>query len=239
MMDPDAQFRYWFQPGLPVTSVAPGTNLLVSGPTGSGARAIARDLVTAGTRHEGVLLVSADVGGQALLERLDETPELVTRSMLGIVDCVGATPDEHRRFRAHAEPISDPGDLTSIEIEFSLLYEKLAERDPRGIRVGLFSLSALLAHAPHQDVSRFLHMLTGRIIATDDLGVFVVDSTTQDARTVETMSRFCDGHVEVRDADGEGPELRVSGLDDQPETWTPVDDDVTVDAWEDVSSEKR
>lgn len=233
-MDPDSLSRYEFQPGLPIRGVAPGTNLLVSGPSASGAREIALDLITAATRHEGILLVSADVEGRALLDRLDEAPEPVTRSMLGIVDCAGMEPHEDRRFLAHAEPIADPGDLTAIEIEFSILYEKLAERDPRGIRIGLFSLSSLLTHAPLRDVSRFLHMLTGRIIATDDLGVFVIDSTTQDPRTVETMSRFCDGHVEVRDAD-EGLELRVTGLDDQPATWSPVDYDVETGEWEDAN----
>lgn len=236
-MTPDSEFRYEFSPGLPVPGVAPGTNLLVSGTAGRGARAIAIDLLAAASRREGMLIVSADVGGRPLLDRLDEGPYPVTRTMLGIVDCTGETHAEDRRFLPHAAPIADPGDLTSIEIEFSLLYEKLAGRDPRGIRTGLFSLSSLLAHAPLRDVSRFLHMLTGRVIATDDLGVFVIDSTTQDARTVETMSRFCDGHVEVQDADGGGIELRVTGLADHPEAWTPVDYDVPVDTWASVSSD--
>lgn len=231
-MDSDGQLSYEFLPGLPMRGVAPGTNLLVSGPSGSGAREVALDLLAAATRQEGILLISADVPARALLDRLDDSPQPVTRSMLGIVDCAGTPPHEDRRFIAHGEPISGPGDLTNIEIEFSILYDKLARQDPRGTRIGVFSLSSLLAHAPVRDVSRFLHMLTGRIIATDDLGVFVIDSTTRDARIVETMSRFCDGHVEVRDADG-ATELRVDGLDDQPAEWTRVEYDVQAD-WEET-----
>lgn len=237
MMDSNTQYRYEFPPGLSITGVTPGTNLLVSGPSSGGAREIALDLVTGATSQEATLLFSADVEGEALLERLDEAPEPVNRSMLGIVDCVGAPSEQDPRFRPHAEPISDPGDLTSIEIEFSLLYEKLAKRDPIGIRIGLFSLSSLLAHASVTDVSRFLHMLTGRTIATEDLGVFVVDSTAQDARTVETMSRFCDGHVEVREGDEAGLELRVSGMDKQPAEWTPVDYEVRTEEWGEMSAE--
>lgn len=236
-MDSDTQYRYEFPPGLSITGVTPGTNLLVSGPSGGGAREIALDLVTGATSQEATLLISADVEGEALLERLDEAPEPVNRSMLGIVDCAGTPSDQDPRFLPHAEPISDPGDLTSIEIEFSLLYEKLAKREPIGIRIGLFSLSSLLAHAPLTDVSRFLHMITGRIIATEDLGVFVVDSTEQDARTVDTMSQFCDGHVEVRGADDDGLELRVSGMDNQPESWTPVEYEVQTEEWGEVSPE--
>lgn len=229
-MTPD-QSIYEFQPGLPVPGVDPGTNLLVSGESGSGARQIGLELCTWATSKEGVLLVSADVEGRALLDRLDEIPRPVARSMLGIVDCSGMATHEDERFAAHSEPISHPGDLTATELEYSLLYEKLAARDPRGIRVGVFSLSSLLAHSPFRDVCRFLHMLTGRIIATDDLGVFVVDSTTQDRRIVETMRHFCDGHIEARDADGGGVELRVRGLDDRPEMWEPVDFDVPCDEW--------
>lgn len=234
-MDSDADFVYEFPPGLSVSGLTPGTNVLVSGPPGSGARSVALDLVTASSQREGVLLVSADVEGQALLDHLDDVGPPVTRSMLGIVDCTGSAPSTDRRFTAHAAPISDPGDLTNIEIEFSLLYEKLADGDPRGVRIGFFSLSSVLDHASYRDVARFLHMLSGRIIATGDLGVFVVDSSAQDDRTIETMRRFCDGHVEVRARDGGGVELRVGGLDDQPETWTPVDYDLPMDALEDAS----
>lgn len=236
MMDSDTQYRYEFPPGLPLRGVGPGTNLLVSGPSGSGARDIALDLVTPATGQEASLLVSADIEAGSLLDRLDETPGPIDRSMLGIVDCAGPATDRDPRFSPHTEPISDPGDLTAIEIEFSLLYEKLAQREPTGIRIGLFSLSSMLAHAQLRDVSRFVHMLTGRIIATDDLGVFVVDSTAQDARTVDAMSQFCDGHVEVREGE-DGLDIRVAGLDDHPAEWAPVDYDVRTEAWDEASAE--
>lgn len=235
-MDSDTQYRYEFPPGLPLGGVGPGTNLLVSGPSGSGARDIALDLVKPATSQEASLLVSADIEAGSLLDRLDGTPGPIDRSMLGIVDCAGPSTERDPRFSPHAEPISDPGDLTAIEIEFSLLYEKLAQREPTGIRIGLFSLSSMLAHAQLGDVSRFVHMLTGRIIATGDLGVFVVDSTAQDARTVDAMSQFCDGHVEVREAE-DGLNVRVAGLDDHAAEWAPVDYEVRTEAWDEASAE--
>lgn len=236
-MEPDPKFRYGFQPKLPISEVRPGTNFLVSGSSTNGAREIALDLVTSESENVATLIVSADVEGQALLEYLEDGSRAVDRSMLGVVDCSEGSADEDKRFSAHDETISGPGDLTALEMEFSILYEKLVGLDPDEIRIGLISLSPLLAHAPIKEVSRFLHMLTGRIIATGDLGVFVVDSTKEDPETVETMSQFCDGHVEVRETTQDRVELRVSGLPDQPTDWTPVEYDVPLDRWTARSAE--
>lgn len=254
--------RYEFAPGLPVPGVRAGTNLLVSGPATDGAREIALDLLTTGSRREGVLLLSADGPADALLARVGDLPQPIDRSMLGIVDCSdrdeearsaqddptpgGGGPGggdreargDDRRFAAHAAPIAGPGDLGHIEVEFSLLYEKIRARDADGVRIGLFSLSALLEYAELRDVSRFLHVLTGRIIATDDLGVFLIDSTRQDERTVETLGRFCDGHVEVRPGDTDRLETRVTGLSDQPAEWAPVEYEVPSLAAEDSPAER-
>jgi hypothetical protein len=230
-------FRYEFQLGLPVEGAEPGTNLLVSGPSAEVARELALDLLTAAPSDESLLLLSADVGGRELLDRLDDSPRLVDRSRLGVVDCAGMGDGEDRRFATHGDPISHPGDLTSIEVEFSLLYEKLAASNPRGVRVGLFSLSALLAHAPLREVSRFVHMLTGRVIATDDLGVFVVDAAREPPETVETMSHFCDRHIRVRRGE-DGLELRVERRAGEADGWTAVDYDVGGLGWGDDAAER-
>lgn len=220
-MSREGGFRYEFPAGLPVSGVAPGTNLLVSGPSPAGARQVALELLTTGSEGEATLVVSADESGRELLDRLDDPPRPLERSMLGVVDCVGSA-DDDRRFPAHTRPISHPGDLSAIEVELSILYEKLVARDPAGVRVGLVSLSALLAHGSFREVSRFFHMLTGRVIATDDLGVFLLDSTVEDRETVETMRHYCDAHLQVRAEDG-ALELRATGLDAELETWSPVE----------------
>lgn len=226
-------FRYQFQVGLPLEEAEPGTNLLVSGSPHEVAEALALDLLTAATSEERLLFLSADVEGRSLLEHLDDSARLLDRSQLGILDCTGTTDHEDERFITHTEPIANPGDLTSIEVEFSILYEKLAAGSPDGVRIGLLSLSPLLAHASLREVSRFVHMLTGRIIATGDLGVFVVDSSREDARTVETMSHFCDRHIRVRTDDDGGLELREEHRGGEQGAWTTVDYDVGGLGWGD------
>ncbi|WP_276259706.1 DUF7504 family protein [Haloglomus litoreum] len=224
-------FRYEFQPGIPLEAAAPGTNLLVSSPSGVLARELALDLLAAGSGQESLLLVAADLDGRGLLDRLDRPARSVDRSRLGIVDCTGPGDRDEERFTTHGEPISNPGDLTSIEVEFSLLYEKIAA-EASHVRIGLLSLSSLLAHASLREVSRFVHMLTGRIIATDDLGVFAVDASLTDERTVETLSHFCDRHVQVRNGGDGGVELRVDERMAEPGAWAPLDHAVGGEDWD-------
>lgn len=218
-MTQDARRQFEFPSSVPVDGVGPGTNIMVGGPSGSGARDVALQLVAATRSDEGTLLVSADVGGRALLERTDDVLGQVDRSRLALVDSAGFG-DDQRRFAEHAESIDDPGDLMAIQMELSVLYETLVERGLDRIRTGVFSVSSLLAHADLREVSRFVHMLTGRVIATEDLGVFVVDSAMQDDRTIDAIEQFCDLTVDVRDGDGDGLELRVRGHDASPEAWT-------------------
>jgi uncharacterized cupin superfamily protein len=214
-MRQNSQYRYEFPAGVPLESVPPGTNLLVVGP--GRARDVALGLSTP-AGDEGTLLVSTALDGRSLLDRYEAVAGPPDRSRLGVVDCTGGDSDQ-QRFEAHLEPIAHPGDLTGIKIEFSMLYETLAGQGIEGIRIGLFSASEMAKHADLRDVSRFVHMLTGRVIATDDLGVVVVDTATDD-RVVEQLARFCDARVDVREEPG--LELRVQGLADQPGEWTDV-----------------
>lgn len=212
-MSQESHSTYEFQPDLPLEGVEAGTNILVSGPSESGAREVAlRLVVTGAARNEGLLLVSADVSGRSLLERCESIGTPLDRTRLGIVDCAGAGVDDQQRFSGHLESIQGPGDLNAIGRQLSILYETLAEKDLDGTRIGVFSVSSLLLHAPLRRVSRFVHMLTGRVIATGDLGVFLVDSAAGDRRATETLERFCDRRVTVRREDDGRPAVRVDEI---------------------------
>ena len=223
-MKSDARSDFRFPAGFSLDGVGPGTNVMVSGPSGRGARDVALRIAMASLDEddEGVLLLSADVSGRSLLERAEAAAGPIDRSRIGVVDCSGME-DDQQRFDEHGESIDDPGDLMHIEMEFSTLYETLVERGFARVRLGVFSVSSLLAHADLRTVSRFVHMLTGRIIATDDLGVFVVDETIQAGCTVDAIERYCDGTIDVRDGeDGDEFEVRIRGFAAEPGSWTPV-----------------
>lgn len=208
------------------TDFPPGTNVLVSGPSGRGARDVALRLVLSDLAPgEAAILLSADVGGSALLQRAENAAGPIDRTRIGVVDCSGFD-DEQERFKQRGEPIDDPGDLRSIEMEFSALYETLVEQGYDRVCIGVFSISSLLAHTDLQSVSRFVHMLTGRVIATNDAGVFVVDASMQDNQTIDAIEKYCDGSVDVRDEASGGRQFRTRGLGTRQPSWTaiPADD---------------
>jgi hypothetical protein len=58
-------------------------------------------------------------------------------------------------------------------------------------------------------VFRFLHVFTGRIQSVDGLGLFCIDSTAHDERTMNTLKQLFDGIV-TTDEDAE-PSIRLPG----------------------------
>jgi len=211
--------RFGFPEPLLPDGVKPGSNILVVGSADSGARELALGLLAVESyRNEGQLLLSADICGRDLLEEAAAATGTFDPSRAAVIDCSGIVDEEHR-FDHHNSDIDGPGDLLGIEMEFATLYETLRESGYERVRIGVFSVSSLLADADLRTVSRFVHMLTGRIIATGDLGVFHIDSSRDDAVTVDVMERFCDRRIDVRRAEDGTVELRSEGHGETAEAW--------------------
>ncbi|MDS0260325.1 hypothetical protein NDI56_13050 [Haloarcula sp. S1CR25-12] len=217
--------RFGFPAPLFPDGVEPGTNILVKGPADSGAREVALRLTQPEPyRNEGRLLLSADVSGRHLLDRAREVSDGVDPERVGVVDCSGIADEDHRF--DHHDHIEGPGDVMAIEMAVATLYETLRAKGFDRIRVGLFSVSAMLAHSDLRTVSRFIHMLTGRIIATGDLGVFYIDSSLDGDVSVEVVEHFCECTVEVRRRDDD-VELRESDFRGGSSDWRPLDPQAT------------
>lgn len=205
-------------PDLPVGAIDPGTTVLVAGPSMGNARTLALRLLSAGERpEEGSLVITTNKSGEKLLRDCERTWGALDSSRLGIVDCVG---DHQRRDGVSncVETVSSPSDLTGIGIEFSGLYQDLHRKGVGRVRAGLDSVSTLSMYTDLRTMSRFIHTVGGRISATDGLGVFFTDPTTQDDRVVNTITQLCDGRIDVRERDGTS-ELRIRGLSDQSTKW--------------------
>jgi len=142
---------------------------------------------------------------------------------VGIIDCSGQ--DIGRAdLAATVEYVSTQSDLTGIGMNFSALHESLYSGVPgERVRTGLFGLSSLSMYVDLRKLFQFAQSLSSRIDSADGLGVFAIDPTTHDERTVNTPGRVADAKIEVPepevdDADGE---LRVRGLRDHPTGWRP------------------
>lgn len=206
---------------LPLEPMRPGTTVLVSGP-GRAATRVTEDLVLAGRdRGEGMLFTSTNVGGGRLVsDWLERYPDLVT-GRLGVIDATGRG-DVRTDTSARMEAVSSPSDLTGISIDFSRIYSWLQGQDVTRVRTGIASISMLLMYTQFGTMTRFIHVMNGRIATTDGIGAFAFDPSMHGEEVGHTFRMLCDGHLEVRRAET-GHEFRVEGLRDQPGDWTPID----------------
>lgn len=203
----------------PVASLAPGTNVLLSAPSRAAAHDLLLDVLADGARQgDGSLLVTTDRTAadvrSGLAERTDGDAAAV-----GVVDC-GADDGDRSDEDPMTRYVDSPADFTATGVAASELLAELGHGHPR-TRVGVDSVSGLLAHADAKTVFRFLHVLTGRIGAADAVGVATIDDDAHDDQTVTTIRQLFDGLVEVRGG-GEGREVRVTGLADADGEWERV-----------------
>lgn len=208
-------FMYDIGDVLEDTVIAPGSNILISGPPMTGKQSLAYDILAQGTRNdEGAIIVTTKDNSKKTLSKYEDR---INRSVddipVAVVDCVsrqqgmGNTEDTR-----HIKYASSPVDMTGIGINLSELLEDFYEN--QGIkrnRVLLHSISTLLMYSDLQTVFRFLHVFTGRISSADALGIYVIDPTTHDEQEVNTLKQLFDGMIEVDEQDGEKT-VRGSGL---------------------------
>ncbi|MEF8871106.1 MAG: hypothetical protein V5A41_05705 [Haloarculaceae archaeon] len=211
---------YAFDDDLPLEPIPAGTNLLVAGSTLDGARDLAMRLLGC-AESEGLLLLSTDLRGVDAIENFEAGGCRYDTSRMAVVDCLQDSTDDGAR-NIHA--VTAPSDLTGIGIAFSSLYEDLYSAGIERVRTGLCTLDPLLMYTENvQPLYRFLHTVTGRIRTANGLGVSVIDPEAQEETTVRTLSQPFDAQVELRARDDGQTQLRVRGLDDQPDSWQDVD----------------
>ena len=185
------------------TTIEPGTNLLISGPSMSGKRDLALNILAEGTRNdEGAIFVTTKDGADRVLELYEQRTPYQGKPV-AVVDCVtrqqgvGEIREDDR-----IKYTSSPVDMTQIGIELSEFLEAFyQQRNIRQNRVALHSLSTLLMYSDLQTVFRFLHVFTGRIQSVDGLGVYVIDSSAHDEQTMNTLKQLFDGVVQTSEDD--------------------------------------
>ena len=215
--------EYSFSEEVPIEPIEPGTTVMVAGPALSPAENLALSLVADGTtRSEGALFISTNMTCEKLLGGCDRMYASFDTECAAVIDCSGQ--DLGRtRFDAQVRSISTQSDLTGIGMKFSALYEAFyADAADGRVRTGLASLSSLSMYVDLRALFQFAQTLSGRIDSADGLGVFAIDPTTHDTKTVNTLSQVVDGRIEVRETTGDADgELQVRGLADQPDGWHP------------------
>jgi len=192
---------YDLGPDFDDATLAPGTNVLVSGPPLSGKRRLALELLAHGSAQgEGAIVVTTRDSASRVLadyEHLVTDPESVD---IGIVDCVTKHQGRSVRDTDVVKYAASPEDMTRMGIKFSEFVEEFRrQRGLENIRVMVDSLSTLLMYSDVQTVFRFMHVFTSRIENADALGLHVIESTAHDDETMNTLKQLFDGVIDVSD----------------------------------------
>jgi len=184
--------------------VEQGSNLLLSGPALTGKKQLAFDILVSGVHDgDGAIVVSNTDGAKRVFEAFEERIDYTDRPV-AVVDCVTRQQGvSEARDDAQVRYTSSPVDMTGVGIKFSELLEEFYERrEIEHNRVFLDSLSTLLMYSDLQTVFRFLHVFTGRVQSVDGLGLYAIDSTAHDDKTMNTLKQLFDGVIETHE-DGE------------------------------------
>jgi KaiC/GvpD/RAD55 family RecA-like ATPase len=205
----------------PLSAVRPGSSILLSGPAMTGKQGILLGLLADGLRQdEGAMAVTtsdraADVAAD--LER--RVPEFDGRAA-GVMDCraEGSRDEETLPSGVHAHHISSPSDLTAFGITITETMDRLGTAGYDRGRLGLASLSTMLTYADDKSVFKFCHVLSSRLDGAEFVGVFTIDSTAHDDRTLQVLKQAFDSLVEVREQDGQR-QARVRGPRTEPTDW--------------------
>ena len=207
-------------PELPFEPIPAGRSVLVTGP-GRLASQLGRRMALERDDDEASLVVSTNTTGGALAADTAAAYPDAEMSRVGIVDATGRG-DTKSDTAARIRAVSSTADLTGISIDFSILSTEFTDAGIDRIRSCFDSLSLFLMYTKFQTITRFTHTLSGRVAATDGLGVFVFDPTMHDPRVEYTLQSICDGAVEVRREAGTA-ECRIEGLPGQPTGWTELE----------------
>ena len=203
-----------------LSSVRPGTSLLIAGPAMTGKDELALEILRDGARNgEGAVVVTTnDDAGDVAEDFSAAVPELAD-SQLGIIDCRGDSgSDGDASEGVYVHHVSSPGDLTGIGIGITKALEGLHNSGRDKGRLALFSLSTMLTYTDKKTVFKLCHILSSRLDAAGYVGVFTIDSGAHDDQTIQVIKQAFDGLVEVRETDG-ARQARVLGLTSDPSDW--------------------
>lgn len=217
---------YDLSEGLPVEtaqSIQPGTSLLISGPPMAGTEDLVVDLLADGARRgEGTVVVTTgDSAPAAVATVTDRAPEADPRRIVAVDARSGGggtgggsrTDAGATVYRADA-----PSDMTGIGVGITNGFDRLAETGVERGRLGLTSLSTMLAYSDREAVFKFCHALSSRLESVGYVGLFAIDAAAHDDQTLQVLKQAFDGVVELRERDG-AREVRLGGVRPTPTDW--------------------
>ena len=196
-------------------SFAPGSNVLIRGPSLVGKRALALALLAAATPDERPVALSASRDAAGFRERLSSAASTTVARRCYVVDAVrsqvagGTLACTDGGGDPRTWYVTSPGDLTGAGMSTARATEA-AMADGGRPRLLVDSLSTLLQYNSLERLYRFLHVITGRTTDVDGVTIQLVHSDAQTERETATLGQLFDAVVDVTLTD-EGTAVRVRG----------------------------
>lgn len=190
----------------PVTSLAPGTQVLGVSPPMLGLRRLMDRYVEQGLDDgEGCVIVTTTQDAASVVASIEDRVDDEAFDRLGVIDATSQEPAPST-LPCRVESISSPADLTGIGIALSKLLESFVDADLEGYRVLVDSVSVLLVYSGFERVYQFLHTVTNQLDTIDGSSVWLLSGDTDQAQIDRFVGLF-DGVLEARESP-EGPEYR-------------------------------
>lgn len=205
-----------------LSSVSPGTSMLVTGPSMVGKdELLFRLLGAGGERGEAGIIMTTDEDGEETLRKISSHGDGIDGSLLAAIDCRAKSGRQEQELDdgGYVYSVSEPSELTGLGIGVTNCFDRMGEADVNRGRMALTSLSTMVRYADRKTVFKFCHVLSQRLDSAGFVGLFTLNSGAHDEQTVQVIKQAFDANIEVRENDG-GLETRTLGLDSGPTQWT-------------------
>jgi KaiC/GvpD/RAD55 family RecA-like ATPase len=202
-----------------LSSVRPGSSLLVSGPALSGADDVLLDVLVEGLRTgEGAIAITTGDAGTDWVENLDASTGEVPGYRIGAIDCRSESGRSERELDggAFTYSVPAPSDFTGIGIGVTKCLDRLQDAGIAEARLALTSLSTMLTYADRQTTFKFCHVLSSRLASAGYVGVFTIDSSAHDEQTMQVLKQAFDGQIQLHE---DGRRARLRGLEAGTTEW--------------------
>lgn len=204
-----------------LSSVRPGTSILVTGPTMTGKDDLLFDLLAEGAQQdEASILMTTDMDGEDALDSIRAAGSGIDTSLLAAIDCRANSGREERELddERYVYSVSEPAELTGIGIGVTKCFDRMSDQSVTSGRMGLTSLSTMVRYADRKTVFKFCHVLSQRLDSAGFVGLFTLNTGAHDDQTVQVIKQAFDANIDVRETDGDR-QVRVLGIDSKPTDW--------------------
>jgi KaiC/GvpD/RAD55 family RecA-like ATPase len=204
-----------------LSAVRPGTALLISGPAMTGKDELLEAFLSDGLeRAEAALGVTTGGPAEQFIDGLRSRTAGFEGRAVSVIDCRadGSRESQELEHGAQVHRVTDPGDLTGVGVSVTEALDRLGVGGYDRGRFGLTSLSTMLTYTDEKTVFKFCHVLSSRLDAAGYVGLFTIDESAHEQRTLQVLKQTFDGQVQLREVDGER-QARLRGLGAGPSAW--------------------